>query len=85
MLIIDGPPDDLQSLSRYPAIPLLFDHLSEEAIIILDDYDRVSERAVVDLWQQQFDLKIKAIAIEEQAIVLQKNSCRRSSSASLIL
>ena len=53
-LIIDGPPSKGSKDARYPAIPLLFDKLSENAIIILDDSKRKMEQNVVKKWKQEF-------------------------------
>lgn len=54
LLFIDGPPNSTQILARYPALPLLFDRLSEDAIIILDDANRVMERRAVKMWLEEF-------------------------------
>jgi len=56
-LIIDGPPKDIQPLSRYPAIPLLLPYLSSGAFILLDDGSRQDEKEAVKLWKTQFDFK----------------------------
>ena len=53
-LIIDGPPSKGSKDARYPAIPLLFNKLSENAIIILDDSKRKMEQNVVKRWQHEF-------------------------------
>lgn len=54
MLIIDGPPKDVQSLCRYPALPLLVGKMSHDAIIILDDAARVDEREIVLRWVKEY-------------------------------
>ena len=53
-LIIDGPPSKGSKEARFPAIPLLFDKLSNNAIIILDDSKRKMEQDVVRKWQDNF-------------------------------
>lgn len=63
MLIIDGPPEHLQKLSRYPAVPLLSDRLSSKALIILDDAARAAEKEILGLWQD--DLKGLSYVTEE--------------------
>ena len=71
LLIIDGPPGDLQHQSRYPALPMLFDALSADAVIVLDDGDRADEQAIVARWQQDFPgIQIERIANEKGAFVL---------------
>ena len=54
LLSIDGPPVKTQPLSRYPALPLLYEYLSEKAIIILDDAARDSEQKIVDMWLKKY-------------------------------
>ena len=54
LLVIDGPPWTTQNLARYPALPLLYDRLSRDAIVILDDAARSDERAVVARWRDEF-------------------------------
>ena len=53
-LIIDGPPSKGSKDARYPALSLLFDNLSEDATIILDDSKRKMEQNVVKRWEQEF-------------------------------
>lgn len=73
LLFIDGPPGKLQPLSRYPALPILYDKLNEGAIIILDDYAREDEFKVVQRWLKDFDLEIVEIIDNEKgAIILKK-------------
>lgn len=55
LLFIDGPPDKIQNLARYPAVPLLWKHLKDDSIIILDDGLRESEKNIVDLWEKEFN------------------------------
>jgi predicted O-methyltransferase YrrM len=50
---IDGPPGFLQNQSRYPALPLLKQHLHKGSDVFLDDAARDDEKALVQRWQQQ--------------------------------
>ncbi len=54
MLVVDGPPGFLQANSRYPALPVLFERLSERCVVFLDDAARADEKAIVALWRQRF-------------------------------
>ena len=54
MLIVDGPPGDLQPLSRYPALPLLIDLLSQKSLILMDDGARWEEQEIVARWLQEY-------------------------------
>ena len=53
LLVIDGPPWTTQRLARYPALPLLYDRLASDAIVMLDDAARSDERAVVARWRDE--------------------------------
>lgn len=51
LLFIDGPPGKMQSLSRYPALPLLKPHLSPQALVFVDDGGREDETRMVEMWR----------------------------------
>ncbi len=53
-LLIDGPPESLQPLSRYPAIPILLKYLKKDAIAVLDDANRPGEKEIMKIWQNEF-------------------------------
>lgn len=55
MLIIDGPPEQTRTQARYPAVPALYDRLSDDAVVILDDAYREDETAIVKRWQAEDD------------------------------
>lgn len=50
VLLVDGPPGDMGPHARYPAIPLLVEHLATDAHILMDDVNRRDEREVLELW-----------------------------------
>ncbi len=54
MLVIDGPSGFIQKHSRYPAIPVLMDKLSDSCIVFLDDAGRQDEREIVDMWMRRY-------------------------------
>lgn len=58
MVIVDGPPAYMKhiALSRYPAIPVLWDQLSDDFCIILDDIYRDGEKEILELWEKQFHI-----------------------------
>jgi hypothetical protein len=78
LLVIDGPPGDLQPLSRYPALPLLFEALSDNCVVILDDGDRADEQKIVELWQQEFNFEVEKVNNEKGAFVLRRKLSSRS-------
>jgi predicted O-methyltransferase YrrM len=59
LLIVDGPPAFLRqdALARLPAVPLLLDRLAADATIVLDDVVRPGERAVLERWERETDLR----------------------------
>lgn len=73
VLIVDGPPGTYQELSRYPALPMLFDSLAEGALVILDDAKRLDERKILDLWASEFpSYTIESIETLKGAAILKK-------------
>jgi predicted O-methyltransferase YrrM len=54
ILVVDGPPGDLQARSRYPALPLFAEQLSSDAAVFLDDVARSDEQAIVQEWAMQY-------------------------------
>lgn len=51
-LFVDGPPEATGPRSRYPALPLLVNHLADDAVIILDDGRRADEQAIAAAWSE---------------------------------
>lgn len=76
MLVIDGPPENIQKLARYPALPLLKDKLSENAIIILDDTIRRDEQQVIKRWEEEFGMESRPINTEKGTHVMGRNLAR---------
>ncbi|NOT12423.1 MAG: class I SAM-dependent methyltransferase [Methylococcaceae bacterium] len=54
MLIIDGPPANLNCCARYPAGPLLLPLLNKNAMVFLDDADRPDEQEIINIWMSKF-------------------------------
>ena len=54
MLVVDGPPEKTQSHARYPALPLFYEYLSDEAVVILDDAGRKEESEIVEMWLKDY-------------------------------
>lgn len=72
LLIVDGPPWYTQPIARYPALPLLFDRLSDGAILLLDDADRPDEQQIIQRWQTEFPCcLIQHISTEKGACLIQ--------------
>lgn len=65
LLVIDGPRGN-----RYPALPVLFDHLSENAVIIVDDCKREKDTKVITRWLDEFPLSVEWLDTEKGTGVL---------------
>ncbi len=73
LLIIDGPGPDVSDNPRYGALRLLYDKLSKNAVIILDDGERPVEKRIVENWINLYDdLKTEYIDLEKGAFILRK-------------
>ncbi len=73
LLIVDGPPEKIGRLARYPALPILFDKLSDGAHILVDDFMRIDEHTMVNQWLEAYPLEVVHTAANEKgAIILRK-------------
>lgn len=57
LLVVDGPPQRIQPMARYPVLPLLQTQLSDHAVLILDDGHRPSEKRCVERWESRLGVK----------------------------
>jgi hypothetical protein len=74
-LVVDGPPGDLQARSRYPALPLFAEHLSDDAALFLDDVVRPDEQAIVREWVMQYsDFSYELVNCEKGAAIFRRTS-----------
>nr|WKN36963.1 class I SAM-dependent methyltransferase [Tunicatimonas sp. TK19036] len=53
-VIVDAPPGYIQKYSRYPALPFLYDYLSDRAAILVDDTKREDESVIVSRWKEKY-------------------------------
>ena len=73
LLVVDGPPARTQRLARFPAVPVLYDSLAPDGVIMLDDADRADEQETVRCWQRQFGpFGIERPAAEKGLVVLSR-------------
>jgi predicted O-methyltransferase YrrM len=54
MLVVDGPPKATGEDARFPALPLLVERLAPQCVVVIDDFQRPAERAMVERWIEQF-------------------------------
>ena len=70
-LFIDGPPRTVDPMGRFPALPLLFSRLSEDAIVVLDDAAREAEKTIVEIWKKIYpQVKYSWFDTEKGTVVL---------------
>jgi predicted O-methyltransferase YrrM len=74
LLIVDGPPALQDPTSRFPALPLLLDHLSPDAVILIDDGDRQGEKEVVEKWCAEYELEASYLSLEDGAYLLKRRT-----------
>jgi len=55
LVVVDGPPVKTQKNARYPAMPMLYKYLSENAVVIVHDTNRSEETAIINLWLEKFE------------------------------
>lgn len=73
MVVVDGPPNAVGPLARYPAIPALKDRLAPDFHLFLDDANRPEEKEVVRRWQQEMpELVVESIEAEKGLVLLHR-------------
>ena len=50
LLFVDGPVGDTSPQARYPALPVLADRLTGNALVLLDDSGRAHEKQIIEQW-----------------------------------
>lgn len=73
LLLVDGPPVYLNERARYPALPLLLDRLSDQAIIVLDDAARPDEQQIIRQWMAMDAFTRVDIQAEKGLTILYRN------------
>ncbi|HET7315119.1 class I SAM-dependent methyltransferase [Salinisphaera sp.] len=75
MIVVDGPPSHLNPWARYPSLPAVYDKLSPDCLLILDDAARKSEQQVVERWLKEFpEFRLQSPSTEKGAAVLVRGS-----------
>jgi hypothetical protein len=50
VVFVDGPPGATGPTARYPAMPLLRNRCTPDAVFILDDASRPEEKEILEMW-----------------------------------
>lgn len=69
LLLIDGPVGTTNRWARYPALPVLWSQMAEEAVVVLDDAARPEESESVESWVNEFDIKTVQHGVSGLAIM----------------
>jgi predicted O-methyltransferase YrrM len=73
LLVVDGPPQWIQQNARYPALPLLHERLSSNAVILVDDAARPDDTAMTEHWLQHFpDFEKTYLPTEKGTVILSR-------------
>lgn len=76
-LVIDGPPQSVAEMARYPAVPCLRKIFSDQVTILLDDADRKDEGIAVRRWLDESpDLSLIRVPRCEKGCVALKREAR---------
>lgn len=79
LLVVDGPPQQTQHEARYPAVPALYDRLSPQAIIVLDDANRAGEQNIIRRWQERYpDLVLEMADSPKGSAILRRTGAPRA-------
>jgi len=79
LVFVDGPPGGTQPLARYPALPVLLPHLSSDALILLDDGNRIDEERIAQRWTAEFPtFSSEFLCLEKGAFLFRCSSENRS-------
>lgn len=76
LVLIDGPPGQTCKHARFPALPLIYEAIENNATIILDDYIRDDEKEIVTMWKNMYPMLdlVEVLNQGHQCAVLRKKS-----------
>jgi hypothetical protein len=65
LVLVDGPPARIGPLARYPALPILLEIMPKSQVkLLIDDYDRPDEQAMVELWTKMLKKRRRKFSLE---------------------
>jgi len=74
LLLVDGPPESVGPMSRYPAVPQLIERLSSRALVLLDDSDRPSEAETVARWTTDYPFVLEDRATSRISVLRRRQT-----------
>jgi hypothetical protein len=72
LLIVDGPPAVQNPYARFPALPILWERLSSDMVVLVDDGDRKEEKEIVERWCEKYNLESTYLNLEKGAYLLRQ-------------
>lgn len=72
MIWVDGPPAATCQFARYPALPALFERLTTNAQIWMDDTFREEEKDICQRWAEDYGFDLEYISLEKGLGVLSR-------------
>lgn len=72
LLVVDGPPGASKKLARYPALPMMYEQLSHNAKVILDDGKRNDEKEIARMWQKEWKVDCSSLNLEKGGFLFSK-------------
>jgi methyltransferase family protein len=63
MVVVDGPPayEMSKEMSRYPALPFIYEKLADKCSVFLDDADRWGEKEIISRWEKEYAIRLQII------------------------
>lgn len=82
LVVVDGPPEATRSQARFPAVPLLYDRLTPDAMVVLDDHQRPDEQAAGRRWVEAHgDLRPEVLKHHKDTLVLRRDGVEDGASS----
>jgi hypothetical protein len=74
LVVVDGPPAATGKHARYPALPIMLQHLASHRLdVLLDDFNREEERQIAGRWTEL--LNRRSLAHEKTDLPFEKGAC----------
>jgi len=70
LLVVDGPPVGTNQSARFPAVPLLLNHFSQNVCVLLDDAKRADEEEIAKKWESDWNMTASQHDTEKGAVEL---------------
>jgi len=72
LISVDGPPGNTQEHARFPAVPLLKDHITELTTVFLDDAHRQEEKDIAKIWAENYKFEKNLVNLTKGLLKLNR-------------